>query len=90
MRDEWKRQMKDTVDKQAQSHRSNQELRKTMEEAAETKLRSAENEVRAQMQVELRRAVAKIQRELDDASSKTTELKNVRLMQNHDVQQRTH
>eukprot|EP00946_MAST-07B_sp_MAST-7B-sp1_P003810 g3810.t1 len=77
VRDEWKRQMKDTVDKQAQSHTKQiEELRKTMEEAAETKLRSAENEVRAQMQVELRRAVAKIQRELDDASSKTTELKN--------------
>ena len=68
VRDEWKRQMKDTVDKQANPTRSKSKSSVKYGGSGETKLRSAENEVRAQMQVELRRAVTKIQCELDDAS----------------------
>jgi hypothetical protein len=77
VRDEWKRQMKDTVDKQAQAHTKQlEELRQRMEGSTEARVQSAQNEVRAQMAVELRRAIAKIHRELEDASSKTSELKN--------------
>ena len=77
MRDEWKRQMKDTVDKQAQAHTKQlEELRQRMEGSTEARVQNAQNEVRAQMAVELRRAIAKIHRELEDASSKTSELKN--------------
>ena len=76
VRDEWKRQMKDAIDKQAQAHTKQiEKLRKSMESSNLEKVQSAQEEMRKKMTAEIRKAVAKMQHELEIASSKTSDLK---------------